>query len=120
VTTEPVDSEQPPKPRPPTAQISNAIVRIHAELYGRGPVRVRTLWRDDLVLTVMEELFTQAERTLIDAGRWEQVRTNREVFHDQIEPLLCQAVQSATQREVKAFMAQVTKDDMGSHVFVLS
>ena len=119
MTTEPLESEPPVKARPPTAQISNATVRIHSELYGRGPVRVRTLWRDDLVLTVMEEIFTQAERTLIGAGRWEQVRSNREAFHDQIEPLLRKAVESATQREVKTFMAQVTKDDMGSHVFVL-
>jgi uncharacterized protein YbcI len=114
-----VQSSPPARHTVPTADISNAIVRIYSELFGRGPTRARTMWRDELIVTVVEEIFTKAERTLIDAGHFEQVRSNRMAFQDQVEPLMRQAVESATNRPVKAFMSQVSRDDLAAEVFIL-
>src|SRR5690242_8965497 len=54
--------------------VANAIVRLHAEYYGRGPTRARAHVADDHVLVVLEDVFTTAERTLVAAGRGEHVR----------------------------------------------
>jgi hypothetical protein len=40
-------------------------------------------------------------------------------FQDQVEPLMRQAVESATGRAVKAFMSQVSRDDVAAEVFIL-
>ena len=47
------------------AQISNAMVRIHKEHWGKGPTKARTIYTEDIVLTRLDQIFTQAEATLI-------------------------------------------------------
>lgn len=34
---------------PGVADISREIVRLHSRLYGRGPTRAKTIWRDEIV-----------------------------------------------------------------------
>src|SRR6185369_5444792 len=60
--------------------IANAIVRLHAEHYGRGPTRARAHVAEDFVLVVLEDVFTTAERTLVAAGRADRVREARAAF----------------------------------------
>lgn len=50
------------------ADISREIVKAHAQYYGRGPTKARTVWKEDIVVVILEEIFTRAERTLVDAG----------------------------------------------------
>jgi uncharacterized protein YbcI len=101
------------------AAISREIVRAHAQYYGRGPTKARTVWKDDVVVVILEEIFTRAERTLVDAGQFEQVRTTRQAFQDEVEPLFRQLVAQATGREVRSFLSQVSPDGIASEIFVL-
>lgn len=101
------------------AKISRSMVHIHSKYYGRGPTRARTIWRDDVVVTVLEDLFTAAEHTLVNSGHFGQVRATRQTFQDQIQPLMRQAVEEATGREVVAFMSQVSPQDVGLEFFML-
>jgi len=101
------------------AEISREIVRIHAQYYGRGPTRAKAVWRHDIVVVVLEEIFTRAEEVLVDAGRFDQVRSSRQAFQDEIEPLFKQSVELATGRPVRAFLSQVTEEGIASEVFVL-
>ena len=48
------------------AAISNAMVGIHSKHYGKGPTKAKTYLVDDVVVTVMSDVFTTVERTLID------------------------------------------------------
>jgi hypothetical protein len=48
--------------RSPHAEISNQISRIQSAYYGKGPLRAKTYIVDDLVVCVLEETFTRAER----------------------------------------------------------
>lgn len=105
---------------PIVAEISREIVRIHAQYYGRGPTRAKAIWRQDVVVVVLEEIFTRAEEVLMEAGRFEQVRSNRQAFQDEIEPLFKQVVEVATGRKVRAFLSQVTQEGIASEVFVLA
>ena len=101
------------------AEISREVVRIHAQYYGRGPTKARAIWRHDVVAVILEEIFTKAEEMLVEAGRFEQVRSHRQAFQDQVEPLFRNIVEQATGRSVYAFLSQVSEEGVASEVFVL-
>lgn len=103
-----------------TAEISRAVVRVHAQFYGRGPTRARTSWTGDHIVCALEDIYTPVERTLIDAGHFDQVRQMRTAFQDAIEPLLRAVVEDATGRPVRAFFSQISRDPpMAADIFVL-
>jgi uncharacterized protein YbcI len=101
------------------AEISREIVRIHARFYGRGPTKAKTVWRDDIVICVLEDLFTKAEQLLVDGGRFEDVRAHRTAFQDEVEPLFRGSVEAITGRPVQSFLSQVAADGVACEVFVL-
>jgi uncharacterized protein YbcI len=101
------------------AVISREIVRIHARYYGRGPTKAKTVWRDEIVTCVLQDIFTKAERLLVESGRFEQVRAHRVAFQDEVEPLFRNCVEAATGRRVESFLSQVSIDGAASEVFVL-
>ncbi|HYH62198.1 MAG TPA: Na-translocating system protein MpsC family protein [Solirubrobacterales bacterium] len=89
------------------SRISREIVRLHADLYGRGPTKAKTHLADEYALCVLEEVFTQAEKTLIRAGNPKQVEATRTAFQDAVEPAFVDVVETATERKVKAFVSGV-------------
>lgn len=99
------------------AEISREVVRIHARYYGRGPTKARAIWRHDVVAVILEEIFTKAEEMLVEAGRFDQVRSHRQAFQDQVEPLFRSVVEQATGRPVYAFLSQVSEEGVASEVF---
>jgi uncharacterized protein YbcI len=101
------------------ALISRDIVRIHARFYGRGPTKAKTVWRDEIVVCVLEDIFTKAEQLLVDGGRFEDVRAHRTAFQDEAKPLFLASVESVTGRKVRSFLSQVSIDGAASEVFVL-
>jgi uncharacterized protein YbcI len=101
------------------ATISRDIVRIHAQFYGRGPTRAKTVWRDEIVVCVLEDIFTKAERLLVDAGRFADVRTHRTAFQDEVEPLFRGAIEAITGRPVRSFLSQIASDGTACELFVL-
>ena len=102
------------------SEISRAVVQIHAQYYGRGPERARTIWHRDVIVCLLEDVYTPAERTLIQAGHFEQVRNVRSAFEDEVEPLLRGAVEGITDRQVRAFVSQVSREpELAAEVFVL-
>ncbi|HET7572002.1 MAG TPA: DUF2294 domain-containing protein [Gaiellaceae bacterium] len=112
-------THSPPSSRGALA-ISNAITRIHREHYGRGPTGARTVMQRNYVVCFLDDIYTPVERTLIEAGRFETVRTTRQEFQDAMGPRFVEAVESATGRAVVAFMSQVHFDpDMAAEIFVL-
>jgi uncharacterized protein YbcI len=101
------------------ATISREIVGIYAEYYGRGPTKAKTLWREDVVTCILEDSFTRAERLLVEGGRFDQVRLNRQAFQDQIEPLFRATIEKVTGRQVLTCLSQVNRDGVAAEVFVL-
>ncbi len=89
------------------SRVSRDIVRLHADLYGRGPTKAKTHLGDDHALCVLEEVFTPAEKTLIRAGNPEQVRATRDAFQEAVEPQFREVVETATGRRVRAFVSVV-------------
>lgn len=102
------------------AQISNAIVGILREYYGRGPTKAKTYLNDDYLLTVTEDLLTTVEETLVERGETELVRTMRLRFQEVVASRFIEAVVEATGRRVVAYHSQVTFDPpLGFEIFVL-
>src|SRR3954462_8492711 len=89
------------------AQISNAMVRIHKEHWGKGPTKARTIYAEDIVLTRLEQIFTQAEATLLRVGREEEVRNMRLAFQRQLEHEFAHAVERLTGHKGQAVISEV-------------
>ena len=51
------------------ASISEALVTLHREFYGKGPTKAKTFLVNDTVLCLLKGGFTVVEKTLIDNGR---------------------------------------------------
>jgi uncharacterized protein YbcI len=103
------------------AAISNAMVGIHSRHYGKGPTKAKTYLVDDVVVTVMSDVFTTLEHTLIDHGKAELVRDVRTTFQCTMRSEFTDAIQQITGREPRAFASQIDwKADIAVEVFVLS
>ena len=100
--------------------ISQAIVQLHAEHYGKGATQAKTYLWDNLVVTVLRDVLTTSERTLVRAERAETVRDVRSAFQTTMEPHFRAAVERITGRRVVSFMSQVDPhNSVGIEVFVL-
>jgi uncharacterized protein YbcI len=100
--------------------ISNALVGLHKEYYGKGPTRSKTFLVDDTVLCVLRGGFTPIERTLIDSGEDEAVREIRHAFQQAMGTRFTEVIEAALDRKVVAYLSQVHIDpDMSVEVFVL-
>jgi uncharacterized protein YbcI len=86
--------------------ISNSIVRILRERYGRGPMKAKTYALDDIIVVVMRAGgFTAAEQTMIDSGEPERVVGMREDFQRVMAEDYKNTVEELTDRKVLAFLS---------------
>ena len=102
------------------ADISNALVRLVREHFGKGPTQAKTLLHDDVVVTVLRGGFTQAEKTLYRAGHADVVHESRRAMQDVLEREMRAVVERLTGRRVAAFMsANHHEPDASVEVFLL-
>lgn len=100
--------------------ISNAITRLHHEYYGRGATSARTIIQRNYVVTFLDDIYTPAERTLIEAGEHASVRETRLAFQRAMEEKFTAAVEEVMGRKVVAFLSQVHfNPDISQETFVL-
>jgi uncharacterized protein YbcI len=100
--------------------VSQAIVRIHAEHYGKGATQAKTYAWENLLVTVLRDVLTVAERTLVSVGRADKVQDVRTTFQSTMEQTFCAAIERLTGRRVHSFMSQVDPaNGLGVEVFVL-
>ena len=103
-----------------SAAISSAIVRITAEYLGRGPTKARTSIRDEMIVVLMQDTLTKAEKTLLDAGQGDFVMETRARFQMTMSEAYVSAIEMLTERKVVAFMsANHMEPDMAAEIFIL-
>jgi uncharacterized protein YbcI len=101
-------------------QISNGLVALLREYYGRGPERTRTYVSDDLVVCLLRGGFTRVEQTLLESGYGGDVIRQRMVFQEVMRERFEEVVEQATGRKVIGFMSGNQQEpDMICEVFVL-
>jgi uncharacterized protein YbcI len=66
--------------------------------------------QENYVVCFLEDIYTKAERTLIDAGRFEEVQRSRHAFQETLEARFSGSVEEMTGRKVVGFLSQVSKD----------
>jgi uncharacterized protein YbcI len=102
------------------AAISNAVVRLVNELYGKGAARTRTFIADEHVFCALEGVLTTVERTLVEAGETELVRELRMRFGQMVRPVFAAEVARLVGRQVLAVESQLVFDpDTLFLIFVL-
>ena len=103
------------------AEISSAMTRLHRQYYGRGPTKAKTYIQDDLVVVVLEETFTVAERTLVDRGEVDAIQHIRRRFQQQMADEFKAMVEQATGRTVRAFLSETHLEaDVSVEIFLLA
>jgi uncharacterized protein YbcI len=103
------------------AAISDEIVKLYKEQFGRGPMRARTFWAGkDMLVVVLEETFTPAERRMRQMGEHQRLRDHRMFFQYASVRQFVEPVERLTGRRVKAFISGMdTEEDVAVENFVL-
>jgi uncharacterized protein YbcI len=101
--------------------ISDGLVALLKEFYGRGPTRAKTYYEDDLVVCLLRGGFTRVEKTLLDGGRSRAVIEQRMAFQEVMRKRFESVIERATGRPVIGFMSGNQQDpDMICEVFILA
>jgi uncharacterized protein YbcI len=115
-----VDSGRSDRRQTVQAKISNAMVGLKKEFYGKGPTKAKTFLNDNYVFCVMEGGLTRNEQTLIDRGHKDLVRNFRLRFQEAMEDPTVEAVQRITGRAVIGYHSQIVFDpERAFEIFVL-
>ena len=101
-------------------ELSNAMVALHREHFGRGPGAAKAVFADDMIVCTLSDVYTQVEKTLIRAGNVDRVRETRHLHQLALEPEFNSPVEQLTGRKVLAFVSAVSFDpDLAIEVFML-
>jgi uncharacterized protein YbcI len=93
--------------------VSNAMVALHKEQFGRGPTKAQShLAGADALLCVMEDALLPAERTMVTMGEQQRVRESRMFLQVATADEFIATVEAITGRTVRAF-ASATDPDKG-------
>jgi uncharacterized protein YbcI len=94
-------------------EISNTMVRLYKDQFGRGPTRARSHWAGpDAVICFLEDTLTPAERNLVRMGQHQRLRDMRLFFQYATVREFCAPVEQITGRKVRSFHSSVdTKVD---------
>ncbi|MCA1677562.1 MAG: DUF2294 domain-containing protein [Actinobacteria bacterium] len=103
-----------------TRAISTEIVALYARVYGHDRTTATTYINDNVVLCVLENILTDHEATLIDAGAGSTVIDGRVAFQTDAEDEFTAAIERLTHRRVVAFMsANQTSPGVAAELFFL-
>ena len=101
------------------ADISNAMVGLKKEFYGKGPTKAKTYVNDN-VFCVMQGVLTKNEATLLAAGQHDLVRDFRLKFQEAMAAPTVEAVERLTGRKVMGYHSQIVFDpEHAFEIFVL-
>jgi uncharacterized protein YbcI len=101
------------------AAIGVEIRQIQALHHGHIPTSARTIWHEDIVVCLLQGIFTPAETDRVADGEFAGVRTERLGRRDALEPIYRALVETLTGRPVRAYMSEVGPDDVAFEAFVL-
>jgi uncharacterized protein YbcI len=119
-SAQPVTSEAQHERGPLLAAISNTIVGLYKQYFGKGPTKARSYMLDDIVVCVLRGGLTRAELTLARSGRGDAVARQRQEFQQAVRDEFTTAIESLVGRRVIAFLSTVHLDpDVEVEIFML-
>jgi uncharacterized protein YbcI len=87
------------------SEVSNAIVQIHKQFYGKGPTLARAHLTRDLLAVVLEGGFTRGEQTLNERGHARDVVLSRMAMQESVQREFRDAIERIVGRSVRSFMS---------------
>lgn len=115
-----VNSKEQPPTTSPLVELSNAMVTLHREHWGRGPAAAKSVIVEGLAVCTLTDVFTRSERRLIEAGRGENVQITCMLHQATCEEEYIAAAAEALDRPVTGMVSAPHIDpDLLFEVFVL-
>jgi len=110
-----------PRERADLQTLSNEMVRLYKEQFGRGPTKVVSHFAgSDTLICTLENTLTPAERNLAALGEHQRLRDVRLFFQHVTENQFVEAVERTTGRKVRGFISGIdTTKDISAEVFYL-
>ena len=107
--------------RSPMLEISNAMVGLYKEAFGRGPTKARAQFAGpDTLVVILEASLTVAERNLVAMCEHQRLREARLFFTYALEDQFRAIVEDALGRRTVAFVSGIDTDrDVAIEVFTL-
>ena len=85
-------------------ELSNALVALHKEQFGRGPTRARTNFAGpDTVVTVFHDALLPAEKALVELGEPLRVQEGRVFFQEATRERFMATIERILSRKVVSF-----------------
>ncbi len=102
------------------AAVTREVIRIQSESHGRGPKKAFSFHNGNVLITVLEEVLTPAERKLAGSGQGEAVLKMRRLYQSTMAGEMKQRIEAVTGRRVTALMSDNhVEPDMAVEVFIL-
>ncbi|MEA2440920.1 MAG: hypothetical protein QOH76_2344 [Thermoleophilaceae bacterium] len=101
--------------------LSNEMVRLYKDLFGRGPTKARTHFAGpDAIVCTLENTLTPAERSMAQMGEHQRLRDVRLFFQHAREQDFREATERITGRKVRGFVSGMdTHEDIAAELFYL-
>jgi len=106
---------------PVTMRVSDELVRLYKDLFGRGPTKAGTHWAgDNILICTLENSLTPAERSMVEMGEYQRLRDVRMFFQHARENDFREPIERITGRQVRAFVSGIDPvTDVSAEVFYL-
>src|SRR5438270_5138505 len=102
------------------AEITDRLVQLIRDHYGRGPISAKTYFLDNLIVCVLSDGFIAIERTMMEGGAADRVLDLRREFQRLMETRYTEMVEELTGRKVLAFLSQAHVDpDLTVEMFLM-
>src|SRR5436190_5551395 len=95
----------------PLQAVSNAMVKLHKEQFGRGPTSAHSNFAGpDTLVCVLLDALLPAERKMVELGDEGRVRETRIAFQAATATEFVEAIEDIVKRKVRAFGSAVDPD----------
>lgn len=102
-------------------RLSRQLVEFYKGLHGRGPIAARTTLSPELATTVLYEILTPGEQTLVVGGRLESVEQMRLRTADLLRSQLIDLAEEALGVEVTGSVTGIgVRENVASETFLLA
>lgn len=102
------------------AAVTREVVRVHTATLGRGPRKSFSFHNGNVLITVLHEVMSRAERNLAASGDEEAVLEVRRRYQGAMEEELRSGVEDLTGCEVVAFLSSNhLEPDIAVEIFIL-
>jgi uncharacterized protein YbcI len=102
------------------AAIARAVVHYFATHLDRGPSKAHAFYHDNIIVVVLEDVLTRAQRNVAAAGGTDAVLAFKRATQDFVRPYLRSTIERLTGNKVRAFMSTNHVDPaLSAELFVL-